>query len=81
MYSVSRLCLDVGIRFTSVTRGQFHCMNQCVNEFAPIDHFEHRSFINNLSMDVYVHRMVYGGSIGTLTYIWKINPPLSDHEE
>ena len=28
-----------------------------------------------------MYRMAYGGSIGTLTYIWKINPSLSDHEE
>lgn len=55
----------------------------CVNEFAPIDRFERRSFINNLSLsvDVYMYRMAYGGSIGTLTYIWKIDPSLSDHEE
>ena len=28
-----------------------------------------------------MYRMAYGGSIGTLTYIWKIDPSLSDHEE
>ena len=53
----------------------------CVNEFAPVDRFECRSYINNLSVDVYVYRMAYGGSIGTITYIWKINPSFSDHEE
>ena len=25
--------------------------------------------------------MAYGGSVGTLTFIWKINSSLSDHEE
>ena len=50
----------------------------CVNEFAPVDRFERRSFINNLSLsvDVFMYRMAYGGSIGTLTYIWKIDPSL-----
>jgi len=53
------------------------------NEFAPVDCFLRRTYINKLSLsvDVYMYRMAYGGSIGTLMFIWKIDRSLSDHEE
>ena len=55
----------------------------CIHEFAPVDCFLHRTYINKLSLsvDVYMYRMAYGGSNGTLTFIWKIDRSLSDHEE
>ena len=54
----------------------------CVNKFAPADCFECRFTLTiSLSVNVYMYRMAYGGSVGTLTHIWKMNLFLSDHEE
>ena len=54
----------------------------CINEFAPSDRYLRRKYISQLSLsvDVYIYRMAYGGSIGTVTFVWKINQKLSDHE-
>lgn len=53
----------------------------CVNEFAPVDHFLRRTYINELSLSVYVYRMAYGNAFGTGNFLWKIEQFLSDHEE
>ena len=53
-----------------------------INDFAPANRFQRQTYISNLrlSVDVYMYRMAYGGSVGTLTFIWKIDPTISDHE-
>ena len=55
----------------------------CIDEFVPSDRFLRRKYISQLSLsvDVYIYRMAYGGSIGTVTFVWKIDQKLSDHEQ
>lgn len=54
-----------------------------VNEYAPADRYLRRTYIRKVSLDVdvFMNRMAYGNSVGTLTFVWKIDQSLSDHQE
>ena len=55
----------------------------CVNDFSPVDRFLRRAYISQLflSVSVYMYRMAYGSAVSTLTFIWKIDQSLPDHEK
>ena len=46
----------------------------CINDFAPVDHFDRRTYM-------YVYPMARGGSVGTLIFIWKNDQSLLDHDQ
>ncbi|CAG2197878.1 unnamed protein product [Mytilus edulis] len=54
-----------------------------LDKYAPEDRVKRRMFIKNLEIEVPImlYRMAYGGSIGTLNFIWKVPEEESSYRE
>ncbi|XP_063434558.1 uncharacterized protein LOC134715936 [Mytilus trossulus] len=54
-----------------------------LDKYAPEDRVKRRMFIKNLEIEVPImlYRMAYGGSIGTLNFIWKVPEEQSSYRE